>query len=173
MVAEKWVKNNLGIIRRSDSFSSPFLAVSRETGNLGRKKNREREREREGKSWWKKGYRYLRGKLSTKTFADENGVWVHEIAKTVMNTVYEYGFHGCFFVFFLFFFFRFAEGERGRRVLILGVFLSSFKSSGTCCPLFSKSKVTWYGFHSPNASSTLGATRFAILPFLDILYFCL
>lgn len=40
--------------------------------------------------------RYLGWVLGTESFAEENGVSVHEIAKTVLNTVSEYGFHGCF-----------------------------------------------------------------------------
>ena len=39
--------------------------------------------------------RYLGRKLGAETLADENGVAEHEIAKTVVNTVDENGFHDC------------------------------------------------------------------------------
>ena len=37
---------------------------------------------------------HLGGKLSTETLRDEDGVGVHEMAKTLLHAIHEYGFHG-------------------------------------------------------------------------------
>lgn len=37
---------------------------------------------------------HLGGKLSTKTLRDEDGVGVHEMAKTFLHAIHKYGFHG-------------------------------------------------------------------------------
>ena len=44
--------------------------------------------------------KYLGGELGIEVFIDENVVSVHEMAKAVLNTVYEYCFHHAFFFFF-------------------------------------------------------------------------
>lgn len=38
--------------------------------------------------------KYLSGKLGAETLAHEDGVVVHEMAKTLLNTICEYSFHG-------------------------------------------------------------------------------
>ena len=48
-----------------------------------RKRKRKKERKRE----------YLRWELSAESFADENGVSVHELPKAILNTLYQYCFH--------------------------------------------------------------------------------
>lgn len=40
---------------------------------------------------------YLGGELGAETLAEEDGVGVHEMPKTLLHTIHEYRFHGCYF----------------------------------------------------------------------------
>lgn len=42
----------------------------------------------------KRRKKHLGGKLSTETLRDEDGIGVHEMAKTLLRAIYEYCFHG-------------------------------------------------------------------------------
>ena len=51
-------------------------------------KRRKRKRKRK-----KRKREYLRWELSAESFADENGVSMHELPKAILNTLYQYCFH--------------------------------------------------------------------------------
>ena len=62
-------------------------------------KRRKRKRKRK-----KRKREYLRWELSAESFADENGVSVHELPKAILNTLYQYCFHHFYSTIFFFLF---------------------------------------------------------------------
>ena len=62
-------------------------------------KRRKRKRKRK-----KRKREYLRWELSAESFADENGVSVHELPKAILNTLYQYCFHHFYPTIFFFLF---------------------------------------------------------------------
>ena len=61
-----------------------------------------KRRKRKGKKERKR--EYLRWELSAESFADENGVSVHELPKAILNTLYQYCFHHFYSTIFFFLF---------------------------------------------------------------------
>jgi len=97
----------------------------------------------------KRRKKHLGGKLSTETLRDEDGIGVHEMAKTLLRAIYEYCFHGSLSRNVRFFFF-FTQRKVGTELnehksdwvggfLGFRFFYSLFGlvqiGSGTCAPL--------------------------------------